>query len=71
MTLRDSDILNLPDAPDFISEPPAYSLAEMIQLCEKMLPYWNALRYSKPEPPFVGEAFSLADPPSENEPPAS
>lgn len=61
MTLRDSDILNLPDAPDFISRPPDYSLAEMIALCEKMLPFWNKQRYSNPEPEFVGEAFRLID----------
>ena len=59
MTLDDSDILNLPEAPDFISEPPAYTLEEMIALCEKMLPYWNEIRYSKPEPEFVGEPFVL------------
>jgi hypothetical protein len=59
MSLRDSDILNLPDAPEFISKPPVYTLEEMIRLCEKMLPYWNRLRYSKPEPKFVGEAFRL------------
>ncbi len=63
MTLRENDILNLPDAPDFISKPPVYSAAEMIQMCEQMLPYWNALRYSKPEPAFVGEAFVLRDDP--------
>lgn len=61
MTLRDSDILNLPDAPDFISKPPEYTLQEMIELCEKMLPYWNTERYSKPEPGFIGEAFKLID----------
>ena len=59
MTLRDDDILDLPKAPEFISKPPVYTLAEMIELCEKMLPYWNEIRYSKPEPPFVGEPFKL------------
>lgn len=59
MTLRDDDILNLPKAPDFISRPPVYSLAEMIELCEKMLPYWNEIRYSKPELRFVGKPFCL------------
>ena len=59
MTLKDSDILELPDAPDFFSQPPRCTLAEQIALCEKMLPYWNKLRYSRPEPPFVGEAFRL------------
>jgi hypothetical protein len=61
MPLRENDILDLPEAPDFISKPPRYSLWEMIQLCEPMLPYWNKLRYSKPEPEFVGEAFRLVD----------
>ena len=36
--LADKYILNLPDAPDFISKPPQYTAAEMIALCEKMLP---------------------------------
>jgi len=67
MTLRDSDILNLPEAPDFISEPPRYSVSEMIELCEKMLPYWNEIRYSKAEPEFVGSAFSLCDTPPKRE----
>ena len=59
MTLRESDILNLPDAPDFISMPPQYSWSEMIAMCEPLLPFWNEQRYSKPEPPFIGEAFQL------------
>lgn len=61
MTLRDEDILDLPEAPDFQSHPPQYTLEEMIILCEKMLCYWNELRYSKPEPFFVGESFSLQE----------
>ena len=61
MVLRENDILNLPEAPDFISASPSYTLAEMIKLCEPMLVYWNQQRYSKPEPEFVGEAFSLRD----------
>lgn len=61
MVLRDADILNLPDAPDFISEPPRYTAAEMIAMCEPMLPYWNQQRYSRPELPFVGEAFRLLE----------
>lgn len=59
MTLRDSDLLNLPSAADFLSEPPRYTASEMIELCEALLPYWNQQRYAKPEPPFVGEAFKL------------
>lgn len=50
---------DLPDAPDFISEPPKYTLAEMIKLSQVMLPYWNKIRYSKPEPEFVGDPFVL------------
>ena len=61
MTLKDSDLLNLPDAPDFESRPPEMTLNDLISLCEKMLPHWNAIRYSKPEPQFVGESFVLLD----------
>ena len=61
MALKDSDILNLPDAPDFISETPEISYEQFLKLAEKMLPYWNAERYSKPEPEFVGEAFRLKE----------
>jgi hypothetical protein len=61
MNIKNSDLLNLPDAPDFVSEPPVYTMIEMIQLCEKMLPYWNEKRYSKPEPEFVGKAFRLIE----------
>ena len=59
MPLRPTDILNLPDAPDFISEPPKYTASEMVRLCEPMLPYWNKIRNSQPPPPFVGEPFRL------------
>ena len=52
------DTIELPDAPGFISKPPRYELEEMITLCEKLLPYWNQQRYSKPEPPFIGEEFT-------------
>lgn len=41
--------LDLPDAPDFISEPPQYTLIEMIQMCEKMLPHWNKQRFERLE----------------------
>ena len=61
MKLKESDLLDLPDAPDFISTPPQYTAAEMAALCERMLPYWNAQRYSKPEPEFVGEEFRWDD----------
>jgi len=39
--------LNLPDAPDFMSEPPHYSLAEMIRLSEPLLPFWNSQKAAK------------------------
>lgn len=61
MPLDPSDILNLPDAPDFISEPPRYTAGEMAQLCEKMLPHWNRIRYAKPRPEFIGEPFRFRD----------
>jgi hypothetical protein len=61
MALKESDILNLPDAPDFISKPHPLTSNQLLQLAEKMLPYWNKIRYSKPQPEFIGEAFSLAD----------
>ena len=61
MALKPSDFLNLPDAPDFISKPPQYTAAEMVQICEKMLPYWNRIRLASPPPPFVGEAFRFVD----------
>jgi hypothetical protein len=59
MTLRDTDILSLPDAPATLAGPPQYSMAEFIALCEKMLPYWNKERFSKPPPPFIGEPVQL------------
>jgi len=57
--LREEDDLNLPDAPDFISKPPEMTHAEMIRLCEQMLPEWNRIRYSKPEVKVVMEPFVL------------
>ena len=59
--LRDSDLLNLPDAPDFVSKPPTYTAQEMIEICKQMLPFWNEARRSRPPPPFLGPAFSLRD----------
>ena len=61
MPLRPTDILNLPDAPDFISEPPRYTATEMARMCEAMLPYWNKMRLANPPPPFVGEPFRLRE----------
>ena len=59
--LNDIDILDLPDAPDFISEIPQYTVSEMIQICEPMLPYWNQIRYNKPSDPWPEEVFILID----------
>ena len=65
MALKESDLsLNFPDAPDFISEPPKYTVTEMIALCEKMLPYWNAKRYAKPEVHVEVPAFVITDEPT-------
>lgn len=61
MPLRPTDILSLPDAPDFISKPPQYTATEMARMCEAMLPYWNKIRHATPPPPFVGEPFRLRD----------
>ena len=58
--LPDRLILDLPDAPDFISKPPVYTHAEMIAICEKMLPYWNEQRRKNP-PKMVVEPFELYD----------
>lgn len=44
---KEDDLLDLPDAPDFTSKPPALSVAENIRLCEKMLPAWNKKRFEK------------------------
>ena len=63
MCLKPSDILNLPDAPDFISRPPAFTATQMARLCEEMLPYWNKIRIAPPPPPFVGERFRIIDEP--------
>ncbi len=53
----DDDKLDFPEAPEFISQPPQYSLQEMIKLWEKMLPYWNEKRY-QPGSPYL-EAVSF------------
>jgi hypothetical protein len=59
MSLKDSDILNLPEAPDFISVEPVLPLAEFIALCEKNLPTLNAKRFANPEAKWTGEPFRL------------
>ena len=41
---RTDDFLDLPDCPDFISEPPFIPVWANIKLCEEMLPIWNAKR---------------------------
>lgn len=55
----DENDLNLPFDPEFISTPPQYTVAEMIQICEKMLPFWNKKRLENPPPPVVMEPFVL------------
>jgi hypothetical protein len=53
--------LNLPDWSD--SEPTkSLSLSEIIALCEKMLPIWNAERFKDPPPPLPDYPFTLAAP---------
>lgn len=59
MAIKESNLLELPEAPEFISKPPTYSFDEIIRLSIPLLPYWNEQRYSKPRPRFIGEAFSL------------
>jgi hypothetical protein len=51
--------LTFPDAPDFMKEEIVFTATEMVAMCEPLLPYWNKKRYTSPEPPFIGEAFSL------------
>ena len=56
--------LVFPDAPDFISEPPKYTVAEMIKLSEAMLPYWNIKRYEPGSPylkPVVMDEFKIIE----------
>ena len=55
------DDLNLPDAPDFISRPPIYSLEEINKLNEKMLRHWKEIKYSKPEEESIPAPFKLID----------
>ena len=59
MTLKPSDILDLPDAPQFKSEPPKLTMNEMIAIGEALLPYWSKQRFAEPPKEFVGEAFKL------------
>lgn len=57
--LPDNLILNLPELPDFASEPPTYTPEELIALCEKMLPIWNLEREKNPPPVGIHEPFVL------------
>ena len=52
--------LDLPDWTGQEPQPPL-SLAEIVALCEKMLPYWNAERFAKDPPPLPDRPFSLVD----------
>lgn len=55
-----SALLELPDAPDFISEPPAIALADNIRLCEEMLETWNRRRFEIIETlPILTEPFHV------------
>lgn len=51
--------LTFPDAPDFMAEEIKFTATEMAEICERLLPYWNKKRYANPEPPFIGESFTL------------
>lgn len=51
------------DLPDWSDKSPVapLSLAEIIALCEKMLPYWNAERFKHPPPPLPDDPFVIDD----------
>ena len=51
--ISEKDNLNLPHDPDFKSPPPVYTLAEMIKICEAMLPFWNKQKLEKPDKPKI------------------
>lgn len=53
--------LNLPEASDFISTQPRYTLAEMIKLAEPLLPFWNRQRAQKPVNAMTPEPFRLIE----------
>ncbi|MCO6429222.1 MAG: hypothetical protein J5J00_00040 [Deltaproteobacteria bacterium] len=44
LNANDSDFLDLPDYPNYVSEPPFIPVWANIKLCEEMLPVWNARR---------------------------
>lgn len=56
--IKEENDLNLPFDPDFHSQPPQYSVAEMIKICEVMLPYWNRMRFDNP-PELLEFTFTL------------
>jgi len=65
--------LKLPDAPDFISKPPQYSLAEIIRLSEPLLPFWNSQRAAQIlqiSTRVVCEPFRLIEDSTDLNPPA-
>ena len=59
MVIKDSDKLNLPEAPDFMSEVPKYTMQEMMEICEKMLPFWNKERLKSPPVLVKRDDFTL------------
>ncbi|WKZ56987.1 MAG: hypothetical protein QY326_09665 [Bdellovibrionota bacterium] len=61
--------LNLPVLPTQ-DDADRLTLPEIIAICEKMLPIWNAERFKKPAPPIPTEPFSLADKPATPEHPS-
>jgi hypothetical protein len=64
MTLKDSDILDLPDLSDIEAPAPVYTPEELFRLCEPLLPYWNTIRYARTYPqcePPGSEPFQLYD----------
>jgi hypothetical protein len=50
LTLRDAGVpdLELPDAPDFISEPPHRTLSEMLPFLDEFLQWETVKNYQKP-----------------------
>ena len=58
--IRATELLDLPDAPDFVSVTPEVSLEDNIKLCEQMLEVWNKDRFEKlKELPIITEDFYL------------
>lgn len=49
--------LLLPDAPDFISEPPRLCMANYIKFCEELLPSELVRREQSEELPIITEDF--------------